>query len=328
MYKRILVPLDGSSFSAQALPYARVIGDSFGSEIELFQATEPLDGLVRNWAFAGYDAPTAAFLGNGVRPPLEQFQDVQKHLRTEAMEGLQPYAARLRAIDLPVHLEVRDGRPAEAIADEADKELETLVIMATHSRFGIFQWWQGGVAHRVMRLSRAPLLAIPTRGQGPLRTVALIRKLILPLDGSPLAEQAVPHAVALAKALHARLQVLHAESAGVAASNVLAQAHDSSAEHPVPFNAEEYIRTMAERLLAEGVEDVDSAIIRTDPADAIIQAAMTGPDTLVAMATHGRSGISRLLLGSVADHVVQQGPAPVLLIRPQTTGDASDQAAA
>jgi nucleotide-binding universal stress UspA family protein len=141
----------------------------------------------------------------------------------------------------------------------------------------------------------------------------MYRRIIVPVDGSDLAEQVVPHVEALAKAFGAHVTVLWvtapvATVAGVpVASEERWQAEDDELAQP-------YLDRLEQRFQAAGVgATVDRA--NGVPANVIVERATESETDLIAMTTHGRSGIQRLALGSVAEEVVRHANCPVLLVR-------------
>jgi nucleotide-binding universal stress UspA family protein len=155
----------------------------------------------------------------------------------------------------------------------------------------------------------------------------MYRRIIVPLDGSDLAESVLPHAIELAQRFQARIELLRAvthmqqlmrESATGQATelgmDVARQRHDSEAE-----SATHYLETTRARLVAQGIEDVRAEVTEGPAVAAILEAVRAAPaETLVVMATHGRGGLQRLALGSVADRLVQElRGVPVLLYRPE-----------
>jgi nucleotide-binding universal stress UspA family protein len=139
-----------------------------------------------------------------------------------------------------------------------------------------------------------------------------LEKILVPLDGSPLAEAALNKAVALAKDAGAASIVL----VRATEASTIAGGDPIEAQVAVVKEAEEYLEGIAARVRAEGVREVSTSVWYGPPAPAIIEAAdMTRAD-LVVMSTHGRSGIGRLLLGSVAESVLRATHIPILLMRP------------
>jgi nucleotide-binding universal stress UspA family protein len=188
----------------------------------------------------------------------------------------------------------RRGTPATAIMDQADEQPDTLVVIGTHGRSGIGRVLLGSVADEVVRVSGRPTFIVRCKA-GYAKPVVAPAAIVLPLDGSEASEKAVPHAVAVAKATGSRIVLLHIHADPVAKG---------------------YLDGVASRIKADGVANVEVRLSDADPKRAIIEAAGSAGDSWVVMSTHGRSGLKRMALGGVADHVVRRSSGPVLAIHP------------
>ncbi|MBI4591538.1 MAG: universal stress protein [Candidatus Rokubacteria bacterium] len=135
-------------------------------------------------------------------------------------------------------------------------------------------------------------------------------KILVPLDGSSLAEAVLPKAVELAESSGARLLLLRAAEA-----RVIPGADATEAQVKVVTEAEDYLAQVGDRLAALGVKDVETSVWYGPAAYAIVEAARLHKVDLIAMTTHGRSGLGRFILGSVAESVLRGTTTPILLIR-------------
>jgi nucleotide-binding universal stress UspA family protein len=145
--------------------------------------------------------------------------------------------------------------------------------------------------------------------------------ILVPLDGSTLAEAALPRAIELARAGGARLLLLRAAEA-----HTLIGVDPTAAQIQVVEDAEKYLAGVAERISTLGVRDIDTSVWYGAPATAILEATRLRQPDLIVMTTHGRSGLERLIFGSVAETVLRSTTTPILLIRPagapvETRGD-------
>jgi nucleotide-binding universal stress UspA family protein len=286
----ILVPLDGSPLAERALPYALSLARRSDSRISLVRATE---------AHTPSGADTLADRA-GAR------------LRAEAELTL--VAARVRANEIPVDTCVYDAAAPDAILHAAEAEQAGLVVMSTHGRSGVGRWIYGSVAEAVLRHARVPVLLVPSTCERAWAANTPLRVLV-PLDGSELAETAVEHASALVAPGAATLILLQV------VEPILAFTADGLSATS-PFDAEEalagartYLETLAERAAALGwTTEVDAVLGYA--AGAIAAAARDHQVDVVAMATHGRGGIARVVLGSVATGVLQRSHTPVLVVPP------------
>ena len=308
MYSRILVPLDGSALAAQALPYAQVLGKALGTEIELFRVVPTLSDILRGISMNNYEDSWSS-------ASYEQLEAWRQQIRHEAEENLTRTVASMRAAGSSVRSKIREGYPPEAIAQEAEQESNTLIVITTHGRTGLSRWWIGSVTDRVLHLTNAPIFVVRAQPEeeDPAPQPPQLHNVILPLDGSPLAEQAIPHAAIIATALNARVDLLHS----VTDQRIVPP------ESPVPeafqpkqhTQATEYLSMIRDRLLAQGVTNTEIIITEADAAEAIAETALGSDDSIIVMSTHGRSGIQRTVIGSVADKVARHSGCPVLLVR-------------
>lgn len=202
--------------------------------------------------------------------------------------------------------------PAFCILDEAEKEPSTLIAMTTHGRSGIGRWLRGSTTEKVVAAAANPLLVIRSREQAEPKADVRVGTIMMPLDGSRLAEQVLPHVVALARALKSEVAVVRI-TPGLFVSD------DIPVPPPPPRPADpqdvEYVREVAAKLHQEGISSVKEIALYGPPDQLVLDTAVEIPDNLVAMTTHGRSGVGRWWLGSVADRVVRYCGCPVLLIR-------------
>jgi nucleotide-binding universal stress UspA family protein len=220
------------------------------------------------------------------------------------------------------------GEVADCIREQAAESGADLVVMTTHGRGPLARFWLGSVADELVRRSPVPLLLVrpretaPDPGQEP-----DLGRVLLPLDGSTLAEQIIEPAVALgglAGAEYTLLRVvrpavwvhavLESPDARREAQSLLDRVEDLRRQ--VLKEAEDYLTGVAQRLRARGLRVQTRVAVDEHPAGAILHEAAAGGAGLIALATHGRRGLSRLLLGSVADKVVRGAPVPVLVHRP------------
>ncbi|HLZ28122.1 MAG TPA: universal stress protein [Chloroflexota bacterium] len=285
MLNKILVPLDGSELAERALTYATALAVRTEAQLLLVRA-------VTSHTLAGVD-PRERQLG-----------------AIHAAESyLEQVARKLRERGLACETVVRYGHAAECVAESARTRQADLIVMATHGRTGPGRWVLGSVAETVVASSSVPVL-VQRAGQ-PLLDDPLLEnqpKLIVPLDGSAFAESALEPAARLAEELGGRLILVRVEdhpTAIHAMLEYLPRALDRVAEHHPDLPIKTDVR------LGEAAYGIEEAVAKYDA-------------TLVVMATHGRGGVMRALLGSVAGKFMQLGDVPVVLIRPAPK--AADQA--
>jgi nucleotide-binding universal stress UspA family protein len=211
------------------------------------------------------------------------------------------------------------GKPAEVIVDRAKDDPACLIAMATHGLSGARRWLLGSVASRVVHTTKNPLLFIRPSETEVLATKVELKTVFVPLDGSGLAERVLPHVIQLAKRINLEVQLVRVYSvppdAYIVGDGVYPQAFVQQKE-AIQKEAETYLEGKVEELRAEGVGEVLSTAIGGDPAGEIIDLAQRTPDNMIAMSSHGRSGIAQWVLGSVAEKVIHHSRDPVLVIRP------------
>ena len=313
MYERILVPLDGSKLAQQALPYARSVASAKSAEVELLEVIAPLEELPKP------DVDDYAAVGAGTRsgpwPAPDEWPPIAEHYRNRAWLQLADSATML-GDGVKVSSKVLEGDAAEAIIAEADRQPGTLIVMATHGRSGLGRWLLGSVADKVVRHANHPTLVVRAREDAD-GTPAMIGEVILPLDGSPTAEAAIPHAVKMSKTLRVGISLVRAVSplshAGAVAEYV-PDGYEAMVED-ARNDAEKYLDGVANRIRDQGISVVGTKASIGNAASTIIDLARAADDPLVVMATHGRSGVGRWVLGSVTDRVVRHGHGPVLVVR-------------
>ena len=285
MYKKILVPLDGSKLAEQALPYARLLAGAYGAAVTLLRVSDA-------------DA----------RLPFSASQSASDYLNYTAA-SLQP---------LSVESVEKIGKPAEVIVDSALADSDCLIAMATHGVTGPRRWFLGSVASKVVQSAANPILLIrPVEDGLPPATIAL-KRVVVALDGSGLAEKILPHVASLARKLKLEVQLVRAyalpPNAYLVADGVIDQG-PGQFRRSMHEECENYLDGKVAGLRADGIDSVTATMIEGDAANEIVELAAGSPQSLIAMSTHGRSGVGRWVVGSVAEKVVQHSRAPVLLIR-------------
>ena len=251
----------------------------------------------------------------GELPSSEEWEDLLGRINTDAEAYLDEMAGLIRSDGVTVETAVKDGDPADCILEEADKDAGTLIAMTTHGRSGVGRWLLGSVTDKIVRGGRHPMLVTRAQEGG----AHPVNRVVLTLDGSELSEQAIPHAVEMAKALGVGVTVLRAVSLnpyGEALTEYASLHPSQDMAGEMESEAQDYIRAKTAELRASGLADVTGSIVTGYPATVILDEVGEAGDKLVTMATHGRAGVARLLLGSVTDRVVRHSAGPVFVVRP------------
>ncbi|HJU63890.1 MAG TPA: universal stress protein [Candidatus Binatia bacterium] len=296
MYTRMLVPLDGSKVAEQVLPYARFLAKSLGIPTELLGVVDP-ETLV-------------AFANPAQGRPLDT-------LVTETMSRSAIYLeTTARSFQgAQVKSSVAKGKPEDEVIERAAADKNTLIVMATHGRSGLQRWLLGSVADKVLHGATNHLLLIRASDQGKTDGEAPLKTVIVPLDGSPLAERALPVVVDLAKKMDLQVVLVRAYALPPTISAEDYGYYSAELLDHLESEARDYLQGKINEIKQKGIATVTSVVNTGYGAEEIITLARNTPDNLIAMCTHGRSGIQRTVLGSVTDRVVRHSGDPVLIVQ-------------
>ena len=297
MYERILVPLDGSDLAETALPYSEELAGTLGSDIRIIHVSEAYDDKS--------DHMHQLYMDNMI----------------EAIRsGAQKYTEASGRKEVNVGSVQLYGHAAEQIVDYADREKNSLIVMATHGQSGIRRWLLGSVATKVVMAAKQPVMLV--RAQEATRKVndkRKLRKVLVPLDGSKESEAIIPHIRELVSKLKAEvvlLQVIAPAHFGYSFSEEAAFVSPNPQQmETIMTKYKSYLETVGVILRDRGIK-TEWGVAFGIPAEAIISTADSVQADLVAMSTHGLSGIGRWALGSTANKVLHAGSTPVLLVRP------------
>ncbi len=301
MIKSILVPLDGSQFAEQALPWAACLARVCGAHLELVRVHDP----VPPWTIATEGAVAATTMDPTIRDAEEQY--------------LANCAARLGEGGFTgVTHQLLEGEVVERIAAHAEDNAFGLVVLATHGRGAVSRLWLGSVSDALVRRLTVPVLLIrPTEGTAVPRAERF-RKLFVALDGSSESESAIGPALALADPKGCEVVLLRVVPpvpiAGDAGMSV-AMPLDDTLTAALVEQAETYLEGVAARLRGPAVKVSARVVVEPGVAQAVLHEASLAGAELVALATHGARGLRRMVLGSVADKVLRGADRPVLLTR-------------
>lgn len=293
MLKTILVPLDGSKPGELALVYAKELAIGLGAEIRLVCAPERREEETRR---------ACSFYLEEIRERL--------HGNTQKANP---------AVD--VRIVLVEGEPASGIVDYAEKEQIGLIVLASHGHSGILRWPLGSIASKIIQHSPVPVLMVRASEDLLKKPPAgrVFKKILLPLDGSPLGEAALPLTIEIAQALGSEVVLFRA---------VDIQLHIHSIGGPDHFR---YTEQQVEQMNKDAAAYLDGTRkkypvikIRTllatgDAASEILKAAEAENVSLVAMSSHGHTGIDRWVLGSISNKILHAGKEPLLIVRTQKT---------
>jgi nucleotide-binding universal stress UspA family protein len=289
MLTKILVPLDGSPLAERALPYASRVARATGGQITLLQVVSPL----------GWDT----------KPPPER----------DLLPTLNALAGRLRGEGLAVELSLYNGYhtpPGNIIARAGSEHDTSLIVMSTHGRGGIGRFVYGSTADEVLRHAEVPLLLVPAASETPWPDDRPVR-ILVPLDGSVLAQEVFRQLGRLAEVMPCELLLLQVVQLPAYAQLFPADLLDEVRAELTKLGAE----------LRSPWRSVEARAEVGPVAPTIARVAGEAHVDLIAMTTHGRGGLGRLLLGSVASATIQRAAVPLLLVRPAAWRDHTAQTA-
>jgi len=302
MFRCVLVPLDRSPFAEQALPLALSIARRARANLDLMQVHEM-------YALAEQSRG---------RTPFELTRDAEYRQNEEMYVNA---TARWLTAASPVPVTaavvcgsaVEPGCVADGILERARVSNADLIVMTTHRRGPGSRFILGSVADELVRRASVPLLLMRP-SEAPVRLIPepMVESILIPLDGSPLAEQVLEPALDLARLLEARCTLLRVIESSQAPAN-------RGPGGPLATALEEataYLERVAEKVRQESLHVHARVLVAQRAAEAILDAAQTQVSSLIALATHGRGGVRRMLLGSVADKVIRGATTPVLVYRP------------
>ena len=294
MISTALVPLDGSPSAEQAIPYAQALLPD-GGEVKLFQVVPEPDPLLTPLLWVVEEGLSVA----------------EKDVVPRELER-----AKERVVDrrLSWTTKVAYGDPADQILQAIARDAIDLIVMTTHGRGAIGRTMFGSVADRLARASPVPVLLVRPQPVEASSTVD-IKRLLVPLDGSELAEGALPVAIELAKRLHVPIHLVRAIDlayflAPMSPMGVSAGVYDETVAD-VRSEIRSYLEGVVARLREQGVA-ADWTMLEGSPYVSV--SAACAPGDLIVMTSHGRSGALRWFLGSVAEKLVREAPGPVLLV--------------
>ena len=310
MIRSILVPLDGSTFGEHALPLAISMARRLNASLNLIHVHSLLESTYAE---------------------LQVFDNtLDQELRNKEREYLRAIQKKVQdRVSVPVTIRNADGDVATVIREQADSLRAGWVVMTTHARGPMGRFWLGSVADELVRSLPIPLILVhPGDEQPDLAKDVAIRHMLIPLDGTPLAEQIFEPALTLGQAMQADYTLLRVATPayvtpvavepaifGSVATDLMERIERVQAELKRESGA--YLDKVGAnvRLRTEGTTVQTRVVVDEQPGVAILDCAKP-PIDMIAIETHGRGGLSRLLMGSVADKVIRGSKLPILVHKP------------
>ena len=287
--KRILVPLDGSKLSEKVLPQVELLAKQSNAEVILLRVVP-------------FSWPNE-FL---------HVREMGDKLDKEASDYLFTINAKLVEKGISGECCVHEGSVPEIVCDFAKENGIDLIAMSTHGRRGVKRWALGSVADKVIQTSSVPVLLYRITGEKV--TSPHYKNILIPVDGSHFSENVFPQARYLVELFKAKVWFLHVIDTHLVESFTALKDNIIEDDGKSIENIQNYFSTIEKRVKETQVA-YELVIKKGNPAETICDFAKENEIDLIAMSTHGRGGIARWALGSVADKVVQSSSKPVLLIR-------------
>lgn len=311
MYKVIMAPTEGSDTERAAISVAVKLAQRFDADLRLVRVqTAPL------------------VIENVVRPPvLEITEQTLLDERFARLRKLEALGTELRALaDIRVITALEDGPIAPTLRDYAKKFNVDLIVMSSHSRGGVKRIALGSVTDYLLRQTNIPVLVVKPPvsfiGATPEETVS---RIIVPLDGSALAEQILPEVAALALRLNSTVSLLHVLTPVTYSQKEIMQPGLPWWDSDIA-TADAYLARAASHLTEEGVTVSKDVVLSDDIATAILDYAARARADLIAIATRGSGGMSRFVFGTVSDEVTRKSSSSLLVFHPKGTDAANSVA--
>lgn len=312
MYTSIVVPLDGSEFGRRALPIALALAGRSDAALHLVHVHEPV-----------------VFPGNAPMWDTRLDDESRRKMQGELAE----LAARLtRETSLAVDAAFLDGAIVPMMETYLADHRADLVVMTTHGRGGLSRAWLGSVADKLLRHATVPLLLVRAETEWTSDLVEpLFRRILVPLDGSAMAEEALDHVVSLGVpdttvymllTVLVPLQFMPPLEYPYPGFSQLTDGVEMQARRATAL---EQLERSARALRESGAIVETRVEVHYQPAQGILDVAGEWHADLIAVATHGRGGVKRVLLGSVSDKVMRAATVPILVHRPDHTAGEPDE---
>ncbi len=235
------------------------------------------------------------------------------HLRTEAIRQLEAVQSRLKGDGQEITTRIEIGIPSQAVQTVAQTTAADLLVVGTHGRTGLDHVLIGSTAERVVRVAPCPVLAVKAdKGGTGTTAVGSIKRIVVPIDLSSCSLDALEYATQFAKHIGASVTILHA-------MEPVAYGLDFSLSHAKEWKRqreylEERLTVLSACLTSFGI-NTDHVLKPGMPTDSITSYVTQHGYDLMVMGTHGRRGISHILVGSIAGTMLRHAPCPVLTVR-------------
>jgi nucleotide-binding universal stress UspA family protein len=281
MYEKVLVTMDGSEQSEIVLPYIKEFAEYFDTRFYVIGVYSlQNDPFVR--LFGGY---------------------------------LKDLVRRLNHIGIKAEAIFRQGKVVDEIVKYSSSDKFDLIILAAHGRSGTGGLSVGHIAESIIRGVKQPVLIIPRKVEEKKEEQALLRNIMVPLDGSEAGEHALEAAVALARKMGVKLHVLHIMMPFdfITGGMEYALKLQRQLMDILHTQAKEYLDNIEKKLSGENLE-VKFNLLEGLPVEVILNYIRNNSIDLVTMSSHGLTALEHFVLGSVTDKVLHASPIPVLIV--------------
>lgn len=302
MYRTILVPFDGSALSAQAIPLAAELARRSGAALHLAIVHDP--------------SAYIPFVAGEVAVPTYD-PAIEREQRADARARLDEQVAALQRQGCTATGMLLEGMVVDALATHAHDINADLVVLTTHGRGGFTRVRLGSVTTALLPKLVAPALVVRVDDDAPV-PVLHSGPVLCALDATLFAEAALPHAQTFASVIGSRLHLVGVtvpHAVGMAPFAAEAMLADEAALTTEAYGRSDYLER-ARKLLPEGT--TTSSVTDMSVSKALIDELERIDGAAIALATHGRSGFARFMLGSTTDEVIRNAPRPVLVVRALT----------
>jgi nucleotide-binding universal stress UspA family protein len=317
--KKIMVAVDGSSFSEHAVDYARGIAERSGAELHLTLVHEPMP----TWAAAPSGGTLEEQAREGEEAYLTSLIETTKGKTTAPVTGdligapgssaFEEHAVKRGFTDSLLNRPV-----AAALAMHSQARRVDLVVLSTHGRGAIRRLWLGSVAEQLVWQVDLPSLLIKPREEGSDAWDGAFDHILLPLDTSPASEAVVETTLEVATLFGAKVTVLQVIGGPLPYSGIPPQLSPEAVANLVDEQvaaARPYLEGIVSRFTDAGLEADADTISSESPTAGILQVAEDRGADLIAMSSHG-GGVKSVLMGSVTSRVVQRAGVPILVATP------------
>jgi nucleotide-binding universal stress UspA family protein len=292
MYQKMLVLLDGSKLAEVVFTYAQELSARLNLNLELLHVCSPQEA-----------------------EQLPMREAYMEHMAEVLQSNAAAIASKIGSSPVKAVGKVVVGYPAEEILKYADENKIDLIMLSTHGRSGIRAWDIGNVANKVIHASKVPIWLVPSEIREDIIYDKLPKRTtVVPLNGSKYAEAVIPHVINIAKQRGAETEIILVYVDNPTKS--VYSMEEIKRQQEETDKMKEYLEGVVKRIQEQGIA-ARSEMLIGDPAPALIGWVKDHPAQLIAMATHGHSGLSLMIFGSVTEnilHLVKK--TPIFLVKP------------